>query len=167
MKYFFVAVILIFSVILTFAQDSTSDKTIIKSIIQKQEEAWNRHDFATFCEFYSDNATFVNYIGMFWQTRKEISDHLHNITDCCLLFTTVKLDFKSLRFLNNDIAIAYCEETIVANKAYDIPDHHYKPGETEYKMIIQVFIRKNDDWKITAQQLTAIDQYYSPHNAGK
>jgi uncharacterized protein (TIGR02246 family) len=163
MKNLSIGILLIFSATFVFAQDSTAIETVIKSIIQKQEEAWNKHDFATFCKFYTDDATFVNYIGMFWKSKKEIVDHLHAITDCCLVFTSIKLDFKNLRFLNNDIAIVYSEETIIADKAYDIPDHKYKQGETEYKMIIQVFVKGNNEWKITAQQLTAIDQFYQPH----
>jgi uncharacterized protein (TIGR02246 family) len=155
--------------LLLFAQekDSTASETVIKSIIQKQEEEWNRHDFKAFCNFYTDDATFINYIGMFWKGKKEIEAHFDAITDCCLASTSVKLDFKDLRFLSPDIAVAQSEETIVADKAYNIPDHNYKQGETEYKMITQVFIKENNEWKITAQQLTAIDQFYTPHNAVK
>jgi uncharacterized protein (TIGR02246 family) len=167
MKPLYITTILIFLTTLVFAQESTDNATFIKSIVQKQEEAWNSHDFAAFCKFYTDDATFVNYIGMFWKGKIEIADHLHAITDCCLVFTSIKLDFKSLRFLRNDIAVAYSEETIVADKAYEIPDHQYKQGETEYKLITQVFVKENGEWKITAQQLTAIDQFYSPHKVGK
>jgi uncharacterized protein (TIGR02246 family) len=163
MKNLSITIVFIFSATFVFAQDSTTRETIIKSIIQKQEEAWNKHDFTTFCKFYTNDATFVNYIGMFWKGEKEIADHLQAITDCCLVFTSIKLDFKSIRFLTNDIAVVYSQETIVADKAYDLPDHHYKQGETEYKMIVQIFIKENQEWKITAQQLTAIDQFFSPH----
>jgi len=152
--------------IISFGQqkDSITRETIIKSIIQKQEEEWNKHDFEAFCKFYTDDASFINYIGMFWKGKKEIQAHLHAITDCCLALTSIKLDFKNLRFLSPDIAVVQSEEKIIADKAYNIPDHNYKQGETEYKMITQVFIKENNEWKITAQQLTGINQFYSPHN---
>jgi uncharacterized protein (TIGR02246 family) len=148
-------------------KENITNEKIIKSIIQKQEGDWNRHDFESFCKFYSDDASFINYLGMFWKGKKEIIAHLHAITDCCLAFTSIKLDFKELRFLRPDIAVAQSEETIVADKAYNIPDHNYQQGETEYKIITQVFIKENNEWKITAQQLTGINQFYSPHSAAK
>jgi ketosteroid isomerase-like protein len=65
--------------LLLFAQqkDSTRSEKDIKSIIQKQEEEWNKHDFEAFCKFYTDDATFINYMGMFWKGKREIVAHLN------------------------------------------------------------------------------------------
>lgn len=148
-----------------FAQIKAADEAAIRLIIQKQEADWNKHDMDAFSQYFTDDATLINYIGMFWTDKKDILDHFHAFNDCCFVFTSIKLDFKKLRLISPDLAILYSEETIVADKDYDIPSHHYKKGDIEYKMVMQILIKKNNEWKITAQQLTSIDQGISPHGA--
>jgi uncharacterized protein (TIGR02246 family) len=59
-------------------------KTAIKLIIRPHEEDWNRHDFEALCTYFTDDATFVNYIEMFWKGKKGIAAQLGAIADCCL-----------------------------------------------------------------------------------
>jgi hypothetical protein len=76
--------------------------------------------------------------------------------------TSIILDFKNLKFLSPDIAVVQSEETIVADKAYNISDHNYKQGETEYKMITTVFVNVNNEWKIAGSILVwTIDKTHS------
>ncbi len=116
-----------------------------------------------FSQFYTDDATLINFIGMFWKSKADIISHFNAINDCCLVPTTVKFDYKFMRRITPEVAIVYIEETIVADKAYDVPDRHYQKGEIDYKLLTSIFIKKNNDWMIAASQLTLINQRYSPH----
>jgi uncharacterized protein (TIGR02246 family) len=147
-----------------FAQNNTKDEMAIKNIIQQQERAWNRHDWEALSSYFTDDGTLINFVGQFWKGRDEILAHFKLISDCCLVFTSVKFEFKRARFLTPDIAIAYTEESLFAYKD-DVLLHQYKKGDTEYKWKIDVFERKNGEWRITGTQMTLINQMLSPHNS--
>ena len=104
-------------------------------------------------------------VGEFWKGRNEILTHLKLLSACSLEPTSTKSDVKNIRFLILDIAIVYIEETLIANKDFDVPFHQYKKGETEYYWKTDVFIKKNNEWKITSRQVTLINQIVSPHNS--
>ena len=103
-------------------------------------------------------------MGQFWTGRNDIFAHLKLVSDCCLVPTSVKFEFKQARFLTTDIAIVYTEETLFADQD-DVLLHQYKKGDIEYKWKIDVFERKNGEWRITATQMTLINQMISPHNS--
>jgi uncharacterized protein (TIGR02246 family) len=147
-----------------FAQNNTKDEMAIKNVIQQQEKAWNSHNWDSLGSYFMDDGTLINSIGLFWKGRKDIIAHLKLISDCCLVPTSVKFEFKQARFLTPDIAIVYTEETLFAYKDDELL-HLYKKGDTEYKWKIDLFERKSGEWKITSTQMTLINQTLSPHNS--
>ncbi|QHT66711.1 SgcJ/EcaC family oxidoreductase [Rhodocytophaga rosea] len=147
-----------------FAQSHTKDEMAIKQVIQQQESAWNKYDWEAFSNYFTDDATLINFVGQFWKGKHDILAHFKLLGDCCLVPTSLKFEFINARFINSDIAIVYSEETLHHNKDYDVPFRHYKKGETEYKMLTHIFVKKNNEWKISAAQLTLINQILSPHN---
>ena len=148
-----------------FARNNAKDEMAIKNIIQEQENAGNRHDWEALSSYFTNDGTLINFVGQFWKGRNDILAHFKLLSDCCLMPTSLKFDFNNIRFLSPDIAIVYTEETIYADKDYDVPFRHYKKGDTDYEWKIDVFERKNGEWKITATQMTLINQIVSPHNA--
>ncbi|WP_221393405.1 SgcJ/EcaC family oxidoreductase [Dyadobacter sp. NIV53] len=148
-----------------FAQGHTNDEMAIKNVIRQQESAWNKHDWDEFSNHFTDDGTLINFIGQFWKDRNDITAHFKFLSDCCLAPTTLKFEFVSARFLTPDVVIVYLQETLIADKDYEVPFHNYKKGETDYKMVTNVFVKTNNEWKITAAQLTLINQIVSPHNS--
>ncbi|MET0638167.1 MAG: SgcJ/EcaC family oxidoreductase [Chitinophagaceae bacterium] len=144
------------------AQNNTKDEMAIKNIIRQQENAWNRHDWAALTSYFTDDGTLVNFVGQFWQGRNEILAHLNLLSKCCLEPTSLKFEFRQARFLTPDIAIVYTEETLFADKDYEVPFRQYKKGEIDYKWKIDVFEKKNGEWKITATQMTLINKMLPP-----
>lgn len=155
---------LLFATVL-FAQTNSADEAAIKNIKQQMETAWNKHDWEKFSSYFTDDGTLINFVGQFWQGRKDILTHFTELGDCCLSPTSLKFDVKNIRFITPSIAIVYTEETLYADKDYDVPFRTYKKGETDYKMLTDVFVKTNNAWKITAAQLTLINQVVSPHQA--
>ena len=147
------------------AQNNVKDEMAIKNTIQQQENAWNRHDWEALSSYFTDDGTLINFVGQFWKGKKEILAHLKLLSECCLEPTSLKFEFKQARFLTPDIAIVYTEETLFADKDYEVPFRQYKKGDTDYEWKIDVFERKNGEWKISSTQMTLINQMLSPHNS--
>lgn len=165
MKHLLLISVFTFSTTTLFAQTQASDEIIIKSIIQQQQAAWNQNDWNAFSSSFTKDATLINFIGQLWKGREDILAHFKLLNDCCLSPTSLTFTTKSIRFLTPNIAVAYLEEKLVAERDYNVPFHLYKKGETEYKMVTNIFVKENNEWKITAAQLTLINQIVSPHNS--
>jgi uncharacterized protein (TIGR02246 family) len=145
------------------AQNKTADEIAIKTIIQKQEEAWNRHDVKGMGAYFSDDATLVNFLGMFWKSKAEIIQNLSRINEEVFKNTSIRFELKKLKFITNDVAVVNLEEQFTVEEDYTDLGQLYKKGDKNYKLITNVFIRKNNEWQITASQLTLINQFASPH----
>ncbi len=145
------------------AQNKNNDEMSIKAVKSQQEAAWNRHDWDAFTSYFSEDATLINFVGQFWKGNSQITDHLKQLNDCCLSPTSLKFEVKNIRFLTPEIALVYTEESLFADRDYQVPFHQYKKGDVDYKMMTDVFVKKNNEWKITAAQLTLINQLISPH----
>ncbi|MFC0517716.1 SgcJ/EcaC family oxidoreductase [Mucilaginibacter angelicae] len=165
MKQSILTSLFIFLATALFAQNNTKDEIAIKNIIQQQEQAWNRHDWKALSSYFTDDATLINFVGQFWQGRDDILAHFNLLNDCCLAPTSLKFEFKQARFLTPDLAIVYTEETLFADKDYEVPFRQYKKGDVDYKWKIEIFVRKNGEWKVTATQMTLINQMLLPHNS--
>ncbi len=154
--YLFTCAFILFATML-LAQNSSSDEVAIKEIIKQQEAAWNKQDWENFSSYFTDDATLINPVGQFWKGRNDIVEHFKLLSDCCLSPVSLRFEFKNARFITTDIAIVYIEGTAIANKDYDVPFHQYKKGETDYTMMTNIYTRQNNEWKITAAQVTSIN----------
>ena len=146
-----------------FAQPQNDDEILIKNIIRQQQVAWNDHDWNAFSSYFTKDGTLINFIGQFWRGRQDILAHFNLLNDCCLAPTSLEFTCKNIRFLTPTIAVVYLEEKLVADRDYDVPFHHYKKGDTEYKMVTNIFVKIEKEWNIAAAQLTLINQIVSPH----
>lgn len=165
MKHSFFTCTLILFTITLFAQNNATDEASIKAVKKQQEAAWNKHDWNTFSSYFTDDGTLINFVGQFWKGRNDILTHFKQLGDCCLSPTSLKFEVKNIRFLTPEIAVVYTEETLFADKDYDVPFRKYKKGDTDYKVLTDVFVKTNNEWKITSAQLTLINQIVSPHNS--
>jgi uncharacterized protein (TIGR02246 family) len=48
------------------------DEELIRQVVRRWEEAWNRHDMAAMATLVADDADFVNVWGMHWRGRARI-----------------------------------------------------------------------------------------------
>ena len=165
MRYSFFTSALMLLVTMLSAQNDSSSEMAIKKVIQKQGEARNKNDWETLSAYFTDDGTLINPVGQLWKGRTEIVAHLKLLSACCLEPTSSKSDVKNIRFVTPDIAIVYIEETLIANKDFDLPFRKYKKGDREYNWKTDVFIKKNNEWEITSRQLTLINQVISPHSS--
>ena len=163
MKQILMTGFLLLSIYSLSAQNDRAIEKSIQNILQKQEEAWNKHDIDGMGAYFTDDATLVNFLGMFWKSKAEIQENLRRISDDVFKHTSIKLSLKKLKIITPDVAVANVEEQFNVEEDYTDVGQQYKKGDKNYKLIMNVFIRKNNEWKITASQLTLINQLVSPH----
>ena len=154
---------LLLSIYSLSAQNNNATEKSIRNILQKQEEAWNKHDIDGMGAYFTDDATLVNFLGMFWKSKAEIQENLRRINDDVFKHTSIKLSLKKLKVITPDVAVANVEEEFDVEEDYTDVGQQYKKGDKNYKLIMNVFVRKNNEWQITASQLTLINQFVSPH----
>lgn len=150
-----------------FAQNSVTDEMSIKAVKKQQEAAWNKHDWEDFSSYFTENATLINFVGQLWKSKDDIIAHFNLLNDCCLSPTSLKFEVKNIKFLTSEIAVVSTLETLCADRDYNVPFHQYKKGDIDYKLLTDIFVKQNQEWKITAAQLTLINQTVSADNSPK
>ena len=164
MKKVFITCILLVNMYTLFAQNDKVAEAAIKTIIQKQEDAWNKHKLIEMgTPYFAEDATLVNFLGMFWKSKAEIIQNLSRINEDVFKHASIRFDLKELKFITSDVAIANIEEEFTVEEDYTDVGQQYKKGDKNYKMITNVFVRKNNQWLITSSQLTLINQFVLPH----
>lgn len=88
----------------TFSQAPEDD---LKKIITQQETDWNNNDINAFARAFSEDATLINFLGMYWKGRGNISEEFSKINDCCIKPTSVKYEWIDSKFLHESVAVAH------------------------------------------------------------
>ncbi|MEO6812928.1 MAG: SgcJ/EcaC family oxidoreductase [Ginsengibacter sp.] len=163
MKKILITGCLLLSIYSLSAQNNSATEKSIQTILQKQEEAWNKHDVDAMSAYFTKDATLVNFLGMFWKSKAEIRENLGRINEDVFKHTSIKLSLKELKIVAPGVAVANIEEEFDVEENYTDLGQQYKKGDKNYKLIMNVFIKKNKEWQITASQITLINQFASPH----
>jgi len=151
MKNILLTTFLLLSIQYLSAQNDSATEKSIRSILQKQEASWNKHDVDAMNAYFTDDATLINFLGLFWTSKAEIRENISRINEDVFKHTSIKLSLKKLKIIVPDVAVANVEEQFNVEEDYTDLGQQYKKGE------------KNNDWKITASQITLINQLVSPH----
>jgi uncharacterized protein (TIGR02246 family) len=124
----------------------------VKAVVSSLAESWNRHDMASFAAAFSENADFVNVIGMHWQGRQEI-EAKHAVTHRTIFRnSTLQIVEQSVCLLSPDIALAHVRTQVKGAESFregNIP-------ETRSAILTCVLIRGADRWFIRAAHNTEI-----------
>ena len=141
-----------------FGQDA-SDKKKIEAIFHKKDKAWNVHDFAYLSspDIIDENSVLINPVGTYWKNRDEIAKGIADLSEIRFKYMNV-VDRKilSLRFLSPSIALAVCLVTDEVQKDFTMPGESVvtKKGKITKGIHSYTFVKQNDSWKITFQQIT-------------
>ena len=58
---------------------STAAISEIEKVLAALPESWNRHDMVAYASYFTDNADFINILGMHWRGRAAIEAQHINI----------------------------------------------------------------------------------------
>lgn len=155
MKMLFLLLLTLCSIAGVFAQDTTEE---LSKIIKKQELDWNKNDMESFSDAFSDEAVLINFLGSVWKGRKMITEQFSNINDCCIKPTAVRFEISEIKSINDETAIVYIEETLIAKEDYQVPGGTIKKGSIDKKIVTAAFQKISKSWKIVSMQVTQKNQ---------
>lgn len=137
---------------------TSGDTAAIEALIHGFEEAWNRHDMgAAFAKLFSEDAHWVNVVGMHWSGRDEVvrAHAAYHAT----VFKTVEVHLRSfkIRPVGARTAIAV---GIARTDAFVRPDG---PPEPAHDGRISLFVMdRGAGWLIVHGHNTWIDYVAAP-----
>ena len=114
-------------------------------------DAWNRHDMAAFAALYTENADFVNVLGVWLRGRTGIQEHhatIHAARMKTSLLTALETE---VRFLHPDVALIHVHWELTGQAG---PDGAVLP--TRQGILSHVIVKTGRKWRITSTQNTDI-----------
>jgi uncharacterized protein (TIGR02246 family) len=138
------------------APPSQQAEPLIRQTLAKQEQAWNRHDAKSWVEPFSDDAEFINIVGMSLQGRPEIERRHADIFRTIFSRSRVIVKIRKVRALGPSAALA---ETDYELRDYDRLPPGIRPTDADGTLrtrLKYVWELRPEGWRIVSAQNTAI-----------
>lgn len=132
-------------------QNQGKDEEAIRKVILQMTEGFNKHDAKAASQMYTSNADFVSVRGDKYTGAKEIEQKLGAIFLTRAKQATLKTLNVTVRFVNPDLAIAH-----VTNELSGLVDSVGVKLPSHQELSIRIFIKENDNWRVTAFHNTMI-----------
>ncbi len=125
---------------------------VVGEVVNQFSDAWNRHDAKALANLYTDDADFVNVIGLWWRGRNEIQNEHAKLHEGRMKTTTVTTASPVIRMLSPKVAIAHARWELRG----DAGAPGWKVGEVRRGILTHVLVKRDGVWRITATQNTDI-----------
>jgi uncharacterized protein (TIGR02246 family) len=141
-----------------------SDQDEIRALVMRGQETWNRHDMKAWAERLTDEADWINIVGMHWRGKAAVLKAHEVIHRKIFHSTEMTITDVAIRAATSDVAVA-----VVTLKMGDFttPDGELR-AETQDKLSL-ILVKCEDGWRITHGHNTVIDpnaQPFDPINRG-
>lgn len=71
----------------------SQDQEAVRDVVAAFGDSWNRHDMEAFAQLFTEDADFVNVIGLWWKGRPEIKQ-AHEASHATMLRTATSTSSK-------------------------------------------------------------------------
>jgi len=133
-------------------QDPQVVRGQIDAVIRAISESWNAHDISLHGRQFTEDADFVNVLGMYWHGRAEIESHHATIHRTIFRNSKLRILDYSLRPI--------ADEVVLGHIRWEMTGHEPLPGvtvpETRTGMATAVFVQRDGRWLISAFHNTDI-----------
>jgi len=123
--------------------DHTSDRAAIHTVLDKLIEAWNLGDGTAYGALFTDDASYVTYVGTHYRGRDDIARGHDALFGSFLKGTKLAGEITDIRFLGDDTAV-------VVGRG----DTYKKKPSRLRKVQTYTFVRDGGGWRIAAFQNT-------------
>ena len=132
----------------------TEAESKIGAFLAALPETWNRHDMVAYASHFSENADFVNILGMHWRGRAAIE--ASHIAIHKGIFRNSRLEAldQTIRFLTPEVAVAHVNWQMTGHETGQVKE--WQPAATRKGVLTAVLVPEGDTWKITALHNTDI-----------
>jgi uncharacterized protein (TIGR02246 family) len=144
---------------------SKEDDQAVRKTIASVEEAWNTHDMKAMGRLFTEDAEFINVVGMHWRGRDDIVAAHEAYHKTIFKDHRLKTDSINIRSLGGGHAIAVVTTT---NDSFTTPAGQVVPKRQNRQTY--VLTKGAEGWKITHGHNVPVDAEaakYDPVNAPK
>jgi uncharacterized protein (TIGR02246 family) len=143
---------------------SSQDMDAIRAVLIEYQDAWNTHDMTALEELFTDDAHWVNIVGMHWHGKAAIIK-AHSVFHRTI-FRKTGLTFGDIgvRAISPDVAAAVVTATV---GTFRTPDGAVRPSADNRLSFI--LTRREGTWRVVHGHNTVIDiaaQPFDPVNSG-
>lgn len=128
----------------------------VRALLSRQAEDWNRHDAKAWCAPFTEDAEFINILGMRLVGRAEIERRHAEIFSGIFRRSNVVVTTRKVRSLGPTSALA---ETDYELRDYDRLPPGFRPTDPDGTLrtrLKYVLTLTGDGWRIVAAQNTAV-----------
>lgn len=133
---------------MTSAPTATGVDTVVSAVV----EAWNRHDMKAYSAQFTEDADFVNVVGMHFRGRPQIEAVHVDLHRSIFKNSILRAVSTTVRPVNDQVALAHI--------AWEMTGAEGLPGwnvpELRKGMMSLVLVLSGDRWLITAAQNTDV-----------
>jgi uncharacterized protein (TIGR02246 family) len=136
---------------------SSPDVDAIRAVLIEYQDAWNAHDMTALEELFTDDAHWVNIVGMHWQGKMAIIK-AHSVFHRTIFWKT-ELIFGDIgiRAINSDVAAAVVTATV---GTFRTPDGADRPSADNRLSFI--LTKRDGAWRVAHGHNTVIDPVAQP-----
>ena len=85
---------------------SASDQEEIKAVVMRGQETWNRHDMKAWAESLTDEADWINIVGMHWRGKEAVL-RAHEVIHRKIFHSTeMTITDVAIRAVTSNVAVA-------------------------------------------------------------
>jgi uncharacterized protein (TIGR02246 family) len=128
----------------------------VRALLAEQSEAWNRHDARAWCAPFTEDAEFVNILGMLLKGRSQIEQRHAELFQGIFAKSRIVVTTRKVRSLGATSALA---ETDYELRGYDRLPPGFRPTDADGTLrtrMSYVLTLTPDGWRIISAQNTAI-----------
>lgn len=137
----------------------SADEQAVRGVVSAYETAWNRHDMAEFGRLFTEDAEWVNIVGMWWRGRADVQKAHQAFHE--VMFRDVPLHFTDVAVRTVAPGVAVAIGTIQMGD-YTTPGGH-TVRDTRDRMTL-VMVQRDGRWKIVSGHNTVIDPVAARHD---
>ena len=126
----------------------THSPATVDSLLEAMLTTWNRHDMEGIAELFTEDADFVNVLGMRFRSRNEIGTAHRELHRERFAHTEIRQLDSSVAYLNEDLAVAHVRWEMAGDLATN--------GKLRRGTMTHVVVRKGGRWYFRATQNTDI-----------
>jgi uncharacterized protein (TIGR02246 family) len=135
-----------------FGQSQSKDEKSIRAVALGFEKAWNRHDMDAMFASFTDDAEWVNIVGMHWVGLADVKRAHQAVHSTMFKNTELKIETLTVRKISNDTAVALLD---LAMGDFTTPSGQVTKDSKDRLSLIMV--KKKGRWLITHGHNTVID----------
>jgi uncharacterized protein (TIGR02246 family) len=144
---------------------TSQDEAAIQAVIDRQTDAWNRHDMDAFVADTTPDVDWINVVGMHWEGRETVR-RAHTVLHKGIFAHShmVRVDKPQLREIAPDVVVAVVQNRI---EGAGLKLLSGEPYPTNGNILTLVFVKTEAGWRIAHAHNTSIDQAAAQHDPAK